>query len=1044
MMKKALLTGLLGMFVFTGFAQQNLQYSNRQQEFNAAMELYQKKKFSAAQHAFNKFMERQDINDAILVEDAEFYASLCAMKLYNRDVNHLIESFIHNHPENPNINEASFQLANHYFRETKYKSALKWYDRVDKMSLDELQQSEYFFKTGFCHYARKDYSKADKAFFEIYNNNDFYGPLAKYFYSHIKYLNKQYQTALEGFEQLSHHELFSKIVPFYITQIYHIQKRYDDVIAYAPEKLKIIEGERTAEIARIIAEAYFKTGEYDKALEWMKKYEASTDELSDTDYYQLGFAYFRNEKYNQAATYLEEVVGVEDSLTQNAAYHLAKCYIEMGDKAKAKTAFGIAAHNEFDKEIAEDALFNYAKLCFELDYSPFAEAINSFNRFIIKYPKSVRIDEAYDYLLQAILSTRNYERAILVIDEIPNKTPEINEAYQRLCYFRALEYFADLDFENVIKYLDKSLEYKQYNPKVKALSYYWKADALYRQKKYNKAITVYNDFLTTSGAISLPVYGKAYYNIAYAYFKQKKYSEASTWFRKYEDHEDGSPSEMLCDAYNRIGDCYFVRSQFSAALDYYNKSTQSCSYDVDYAFYQKALSQGRVKDYQGKITTLNALKNNHPESRYLPSAQYEIARTYLSNIENPDSAIYHFQAFVDQYPNAPQMRTALSSLANLYYNKQLYDQSLETCKAVVAQYPGTNESIVALEMIKNISVEMGNSDIYVEYVESENIDTDITEFEKDSLVYESAHRLFLENDIDGAIAAFDRYLEKYPAGHYALEANYYQAQCYYSQDFFDEALPGYEFVIGRPTNMFSEESCLKAATICYDKEEYGKAMQYYIKLEGLTQQKPRIKVARLGYMRTAWFIEDYESVVTAAGKMLETEDLSDAEIREAHYKLANAYYKTGQINKALSHYSSLSNEVTSYEGGEAKYFVAKINYEMDNDTVAEQTIVEFAQQASPHRYWLAKGFILLSRIYVDKTEYFQATHILQSLLDNYTDETDGIKEEAREMQMHIRDLEQQEAMQDKNMRVPKPETEDMPVDSVNSPDVEQETIEEDE
>ncbi|MDA3820444.1 MAG: hypothetical protein PF590_08305, partial [Candidatus Delongbacteria bacterium] len=148
---------LILLFVFSStalYAQQTIHYDNRQAEFNTAMELYKQEKYSAAQHAFNEFAQRTSPDDALLKEDAKFYASMCAMKLHNRNVQHLIKTFIFEHPENPNINEASFQLANHYFKEEIYGAAIKWYDKVDKLSLPEEQMSEYYFKTGFCHYAR--------------------------------------------------------------------------------------------------------------------------------------------------------------------------------------------------------------------------------------------------------------------------------------------------------------------------------------------------------------------------------------------------------------------------------------------------------------------------------------------------------------------------------------------------------------------------------------------------------------------------------------------------------------------------------------------------------------------------------------------------------------------------------------------------------------------------------------------------------------------------------------------------------------------------
>ncbi|MEA3449089.1 MAG: tetratricopeptide repeat protein [Bacteroidota bacterium] len=1022
---------LILLFVFSStasYAQQTIHYDNRQAEFNTAMELYKQEKYSAAQDAFNEFALRTSPDDALLKEDAKFYASMCAMKLHNRDVQHLIKTFIFEHPENPNINEASFQLANHYFKEEKYGAAIKWYDKVDKLSLPETQLSEYFFKTGFCHYARKEYNKADKSFYEIKDKNDFYGPLATYFYSHIKYLKRQYQTALEGFNSLKNHALFAQIVPFYITQIYLLQEKYDKIIEYAPPLLENITSERTAEIARIIAEAYYQKANYTKALEYFKQYESNVEEINDVEYYQIGFAHYHNKNYDQAAYYLQEVIGVEDSLTQNAAYHLGMCYIKQGKKNKAKTAFGIATQNDFDEEISEDALFNYAKLCFELDYSPFNEAINSFQRFIEKYPKSVRIDEAYDYLLKAVLSTKNYEEALKIIESIPNPTPEIHAAHQRLAYFRAMEYYADLDLKNAIDYLNQSLEYKQYNSEFAAMAYYWKADAFYRQEKFDKAIELYNKFLRTGGAINLDLYGKAYYNVAYAYFQQKKYKEAGMWFRKYEDNVDNEDiNNMLCDAWNRTGDCYFITSMFSAAYDYYNKAASSCTYDADYAYYQKALSQGRLKQHRPKINSLLTLKEQHPTSTYIPGAVYEIGRTYHSNIENADSAIYYYNQYIENYPRGVKMKSALSALANLYYNKEQLNKSLDTYKDIVATYPGTNEAVNALEMIKNISVEMNDPDYYVNYVEDEGIDTDISELEKDSLKYKSAEKLYTENKIPQAMRAFDSYLDMYPEGYYSLEANYYYAQCADNEDQTEQALMAYENVIERANNPFTEESLLRAASICFDNENYTKAYTYFEGLAGITEQKERIMIARLGMMRSAFLIENYDKLIPAAQAVLNAEKINETQEREALNKLAKAYYNTDRYELALSTYKKLSHDVTSYEGGEARYFVALINHKLERDSIAETVVIEFSKANSPHRYWLAKGFLLLADIYTARGEYFQATHILKSIIDNYTNESDGIKLEAQDKLNEVKALEEAEAMQDKSRLI-------QPVDSIQRVD----------
>jgi len=49
--------------------------------------------------------------------------------------------------------------------------------------------------------------------------------------------------------------------------------------------------------------------------------------------------------------------------------------------------------------------------------------------------------------------------------------------------------------------------------------------------------------------------------------------------------------------------------------------------------------------------------------------------------------------------------------------------------------------------------------------------------------------------------------------------------------------------------------------------------------------------------------------------------------------------------------------------------------------------------------------MLLSDIFYDRDDYFQAKHTLQLVLDNYANETDGIKDEARDKLAVILDAE---------------------------------------
>jgi hypothetical protein len=87
---------------------------------------------------------------------------------------------------------------------------------------------------GYGYFMRNEFEKASRAFFVIRNWDSPYAAPATYYYSHIAYTDNNLETALQGFLSLRDDESFSGLVPYYIIQIYYLQRRYDDVIAQRP------------------------------------------------------------------------------------------------------------------------------------------------------------------------------------------------------------------------------------------------------------------------------------------------------------------------------------------------------------------------------------------------------------------------------------------------------------------------------------------------------------------------------------------------------------------------------------------------------------------------------------------------------------------------------------------------------------------------------------------------------------------------------------------------------------------------------------------
>jgi TolA-binding protein len=1006
---KTLFVSIFMLLSLLSFSQKTINYNDMEDRYATAMDLYEKGLYVPAQKLFSEILLHEGQEYSAYKDDAAYYVAICAMHLFNDDAEYQLLNFIDGHPESYNNNNATFQMANYQFRRKKYKKAIEWYDKTDRMSLLADEQSEFFFKLGFSHFARKDFDRAAKSFYESKDHDNIYGPMSLYFYSHIKYISQQYQTALQGFLELEKSSSFASIAPYYITQIYYLQEKYDDVIEYAPRLLDSVSGARAAETAKLIGSSYYRTQRYEESIPYLKKYLINTSSATDYDHYELGFAYYNSGSYELAAESFSEITNMKDTLSQNAAYHMGDCYLRLDKKVEARRSFETASLYDFNPVIREDALFNFAQLCFELSLSPFNEAINAFSQYIEEYPNSLRLDEAYDYLIDAFLSTKNYQGAIKTIEEMPNRTPRIEEAYQRLTYYRGLEYFTELKYNEAIKMFDRSLDYKIYDKNIAALANYWKAEANYRLNNTDQAITLFKSFVNETGSVSLDEYGKAHYNLGYAYFDKKQYAIANSWFRKFEMQPGYESTAILNDALNRIGDCYYIDKEFGPAADYYKKAAAIGELEVDYSLYQLALSYGGQKMPQQKIWSLRKLITEYPESEYVGNASFEIGRTYHTSLNNADSAKYYYNRLITQYPNSSMKKAAMSSIGAIYFNQRDFNKALDMYKDVIAQFPNTEEASNANEMIKEIYIELDNIDGYVEYANSEGSNVNISEDEQDEIMWLAAKKLYIDQKYNEALNSLTNYLGRFPNGKYYIEANYFKAELHFYFEEKDAALVSYRVVADAPRGSYTEESTIKAASILFDNEEWEDAFSYYQKLYPISESKSTKLLAAIGRLRCAFNLEDHDNVIAAAMDVIENEKSNDEQRRESHYKMAKAYYAKDNNIRALGLFEALSQEVASFEGAESKFRVAEINFKMNNDSIAEEIIYGFAQMNSPQAYWLAKSFILLSDIYFKKGDNFSAKHTLQSVLNNYLNETDGIKDEASEKLTAI--LEAEEAAQ---------------------------------
>lgn len=186
-------------------------------------------------------------------------------------------------------------------------------------------------------------------------------------------------------------------------------------------------------------------------------------------------------------------------MTQNASYHLADCYLRAGDKQAAMQAFAMAADDKLDPVIAEDALFNYGKLQYELGGGAFNGAINVLTRYVAQYPDSPRVGEARSLLIAAYYNSNDYDAAYRAIKSFPTQDADIRAALQKITYFRGLEAYSAGDMRAAQRYLAESAAINV-SPKYSALNSFWQGEIAFAQGDYTVAAAKYNAYLKRAPA----------------------------------------------------------------------------------------------------------------------------------------------------------------------------------------------------------------------------------------------------------------------------------------------------------------------------------------------------------------------------------------------------------------------------------------------------------------------------------------------------------------------------------------------------------------
>ena len=931
------------------------------------------------------------VRDRALIEQIDYYVALCDVELKMEDAPSRLKRFLAEYHSSAYKNDVQYSLGAYYSMEDDMAMAKEELSKVNYKYLSPQQRDRYDLRMGYMAFMEERYDEAKTYFARITSGGD-YADHATYYTSYMAYADGDLATSRQGFQALTQSPLYRDLMPFYLMQLDFKEGDYRAVVAQGDALMERTTEEQAQQIRRIMAESWFQLDDYTAAVKYMRAYHSEGGEMGRLENYIMGYSLYRQTLYDEALPHLREACGADDMLTQNASYHLADCYLRAGDKTNATHSFAMASSAEYDKAIAEDALFNYGKLLYEQGGGHFNEAINVLDRYITLYPSSARVGDARKLLIAAYYNSHNYADAYEALKSMPNPDGDAMLALQKIAYFNGLEAYTEGELATAEASLAESLSVGSSNAKYSALASFWLGEIAYSKGDVRTALQRYRNFVARAPRTG-EEYAMAQYNMGYCYFNEGDMASASKAFEEFLQVRAKS-DEYRADAYNRMGDVRYATRQYAEAVQYYDRAIASNQAGRYYAQYQRAITLGVQNKTKDKISALQSIVRAD-RGDYIDAATYELGRTYIAQERYADG-VRTLEEFIAQYPTSPYHTQALSDLGLAYMNLGEREKAMEYYDRVVKSAPQSAQSKSALQGIRDIYMAQGNADAYFDYAQRAGLESNVSEMTRDSLSYAAAQALYLDNKTQEAAVSLRNYLNNYPKGYYRNDALFFLSDCHVRDGRDEEAIASLSELAAQGHTQYSERVLERLATMCYERERYEEAAKAYRSLYDETSVAKTRTNAASGYISSTLKYADDATLVAMADDVERMTGVTDVARRKARHAKASVLWRGGKQAEALEVYKTLSTEVKSAEGAEARYRLIEAEYTAKRYDKAEEMVYAFSDSKTPQNYWLAKSFILLGDIYMNRGDAFQARATYQSVVDGYSPADDGIVAEAKE------------------------------------------------
>ena len=952
------------------FGQQTIYQETGESLFSDALSLYESNNYLVA-------LEKLDIylaQGGALKSEATYYRAMCLLKTGDNRGERELDKFVSTNGNHPLASSAYFYLGNYYFSKGDFKKARKSYETADISSLSNQEKSEMFFKLGYCLFLNKETDKSAINFRNSITSGKQYEIPASYYLGYIHFQKNEFPEALNYLLKVGDNSEYKQPASQLIANIYYKRKDEQKLVSFTNDNFGSADKETQKLFNRLLGELFFDLKKYQQAVRYLQQHlELADNKMNEEGYYKLAFSYYMIKDDQQAITYFQKAGLGSGPMSQTSSYYLGQLYLRNKNPEFAIRSLEKAL-NGSNEEIKLESAFLVGKINFQ--QGQFSESIRSLQQYLKQYPNSKFKNEANQLLANAFLKTSNYDQAIAYLESIPNRSYDLNKAYQNATFHKGQLVFNDSRFSEAAKYFKKSVS-APIDKEINARANYLLGECYSLVENYPQAINAFEQCKRVSNRSDIWNINSDY-GLAYIYYNLKDYNRARDYFSSFTSRS-GKYHDFYLDGMMRLADCHYVLKNYSQAIQQYEYLTKEPTVPKDYIYFQLGLTYQLNNQPQKAINSFEVVVNSEFPSTYKDNALFQMGISYLEASQYKN-AITYFDRFERDMSTSGLMPYVRSKRALCYFNLNQLEYAANDYRAILENnitHPSANDALLGLQELRKKGLNIPSFDRYMSAYQQANPDDSSLEV----ISFESAKTYYYNQEYAKAIEALKSFQDKYPKSSYTEDASYFLGDSYYRMEDWPRAVEVFTRITKNTSSNYLSRVLDKKGRALIRMKEYQQAIYNYDQLAAFGLNRKDQYLADEGKMLSHFSLANNDSAVHYAKKIIGSEWKPVGAEAQAQLVQGKVFLNMKQYDKAGTSFQQVLKDNKSETAAEAKYYQAYIQHLQGNYKSSVETLFTLNEEYASYDFWIGKSFILIADNYMKMNELFQAQATLNSIIE---------------------------------------------------------------